>query len=361
MLIWKNCRKILNEFAHFSSFPRRIMPISKKPLRKVCLDIYWIDYGIGKLDNSSFHWQFKILLHWAIRIFTPLALIALSWAAWNARETLVRIVLESKPLLLLAAVGLWMMVHFIGPVFTALIFRSCQQILSYRQAFLIHANRLPAKYLPGGIWHSVARAADYHGQGINGRPIAIYLLIENFMAAATTLAMGGFIVAGLSSAGEGWRWAAGLLAFFGVVTLLLLPWIVNRHLIQSQGGLALKLYCMGVICGIANWTIAGAAFALYLTSFPALELSTSLVEAAGIYIFAWGVGFITLFAPQGIGIAEFTSAQLLSATHSFGTLATLLAGFRVIVLCADLLAWALSLLISNITILKKSASDTHPA
>ena len=256
--------------------------------------------------------------------------------------------------MLLAAMGLWLMVHLIAPIFTVLIFRGCQQVLSYREAFLIHATRLPAKYLPGGIWHSVARAADYHEQGINGRQIAIYLLIENFMAAATTLAMGGVIVAGLSDAGAEWRWAAGLLALLGVATLLVLPWVVNRHLLHSHGGLILKFYYSGIIFSIVNWTIAGTAFVLYLTSFPALELSTSLVEAAGIYIFAWGVGFITLFSPQGIGIAEFTSAQLLSATHSLGTLATVLAGFRVVVLCADLLAWALSFLISKITSLKNA-------
>lgn len=282
-------------------------------------------------------------------------------AAWSAWDTLKDIIRENRPLLLLAAIGLWLMVHLIGPIFTVSIFRGCQQVLSYREAFLIHANRLPAKYLPGGIWHSVARAADYHGQGINGRQIAIYLLIENFMAAATTLAMGGVIVTGLSGAGAEWRWAAGSLAFSGVVTLLLLPWVVNRHLLHSHGGFVLKFYYSGIIFSIVNWTIAGTAFVLYLTSFPALELSTSLVEAAGIYIFAWGVGFITLFAPQGIGIAEFTSAQLLSATHSLGTLATVLVGFRVVVLCADLSAWTFSLLISKITSLKKPFSNTHLA
>ena len=312
------------------------------------------------MNISSHRQKLKTLLRWAIRIFTPLALIALSWAAWNAREILEQIIRESQPLFLLAAIGLWLLVHFIAPVFTVLIFLGCQQTLSYREAFLIHTSRLPAKYLPGGIWHSVARAADYHDQGINGRQIAIYLLIENLMAAATTLAMGGVMVVGLSSAGGEWRWAAGLLAFLGVVTLLFLPWIVNRYL-KSHGGLILKLYCMSVICAISHWAFAGAAFVLYLTSFPTLELSTSLFEAAGVYIFAWGLGFITLFAPQGIGIAEFTSAQLLSATLSFGTLAALLAGFRVVVLCADLLAWALSLLIGNVTILKKPASNIRPA
>lgn len=140
-----------------------------------------------------------------------------------------------------------------------------------------------------------------------------------------------------------------------------MPWIVNRFFLTSQSRLIPRLYFIAIICATTNWLIAGAAFALYLSGFPALELSTSLFEAAGVYIFAWGVGFIALFAPQGIGVAEFTSAQLLSASYSVGTLAVLLAGFRAVILCADLLTWIFSVLVADRTAFRKPSSDSHSA
>lgn len=291
----------------------------------------------------------------------PLALAALSWAAWNTRIILQQIIHQSEGFFLISAIGLWLIVHFCIPIFTVLIFRASRQTISYQAAFLIHAKRLPAKYLPGGIWHSVARATDYHEQGIGGKQITLYLLIENLIAAAVTLLLGGSIVAGLVITQVEWRWAASLLAVSGLITLLFLPRITNHHLFNCQEKLILKFYWAGIFCATFNWIMIGVAFTLYLSSFRTLDLSTSLLQSAGIYIFSWGIGFITLFAPQGIGITEYTSAQLLNTAHSVGTLTVLLAGFRAVILCADLLAWIFSNLTSKIISLKRPLANTHSA
>jgi hypothetical protein len=60
---------------------------------------------------------------------------------------------------------------------------------------------------------------------------------------------------------------------------------------------------------------------------------------AGIYLFSWGVGFLAIFAPQGIGVFEFVASELMASPVGFMGLAALIAGFRIVVLVADIAVW----------------------
>jgi hypothetical protein len=107
-------------------------------------------------------------------------------------------------------------------------------------------------------------------------------------------------------------------------------------------------YYFSIICIIIYWIIAAIAFVCFLTAFKGLGLSVSYIQAGGIYIFSWAVGFIALFAPQGIGVSEFISGQLLATDMSTKTLTALLALFRFIVFIGDILTWFLANIISNL-------------
>ena len=96
----------------------------------------------------------------AVRIFTPLALAALIVAAWHGRLTLAVLVADARLDFLAASLSIWLILHLVSPVFTLLTLNGLGQALRYRDVLCIHVVRLPAKYLPGGIWHSVARATD---------------------------------------------------------------------------------------------------------------------------------------------------------------------------------------------------------
>ncbi len=56
----------------------------------------------------------------------------------------------------------------------------------------------------------------------------------------------------------------------------------------------------------------------------------------GAYMVAWGVGWLAVFAPQGVGVFEVTLASTLGAASA--GVALVLGGYRVIVLARDLLA-----------------------
>ncbi len=79
---------------------------------------------------------------------------------------------------------------------------------------------------------------------------------------------------------------------------------------------------------------------IYLSAFPRLALQAVPLETAGAYLFSWGVGFIAIFAPQGIGVFEVVAADLMRSDSTFMSVAALLAGFRLIILAADATVWA---------------------
>ena len=87
---------------------------------------------------------------------------------------------------------------------------------------------------------------------------------------------------------------------------------------------------------------------IYLCAFPGLALQAAPLETAGAYLFSWGVGFISIFAPRGIGVFEVVAAELMRGDSAFMSVAALLAGFRFIILAADATVWvALHVLSAN--------------
>jgi hypothetical protein len=87
------------------------------------------------------------------------------------------------------------------------------------------------------------------------------------------------------------------------------------------------------------WVGAAISFLLYLNAFPSSTGGYSQVEMGGIYLFSWGVGFLSIFAPQGLGVFEVVASELLTGNIGFMELAALIGGFRVVVLVADLAVW----------------------
>ena len=90
------------------------------------------------------------------------------------------------------------------------------------------------------------------------------------------------------------------------------------------------------------WVVAAATFICYLAAFPAVLAAASLIEVGATYLFSWGVGYVAIFAPQGIGVFEVVAGKLLNAPLSLGGMAALMAGFRLVILAADAVVWVLS-------------------
>jgi hypothetical protein len=280
-----------------------------------------------------------VILRVAKRIFLPIALTFLAYFAWESRELLVDVVRNANPLMLAVAVLVWMLMNAVAPLFSMLIFRARNVPLSYKTAARVHIANLPARYIPGGIWHTVGRIGSFRDLDIGKRDISIFVFLENTLAVCVAFVIGGSLLAAIRGL-DGWGQVAALSAVGGAVLLLASPFILSLRVIQGGKRFPTSDFVTVMIVTAISWCVAATAFVIYLSAFPGLRLQAAPLETAGTYLFSWGVGFISIFAPQGIGVFEVVAADLMRGAGTLMSVAALLAGFRLVVLAADAAAFA---------------------
>ena len=111
-------------------------------------------------NQSILKKKIKLIIKLIKILFTPVAFLFLGYFVWRSKEDLMMLFLDASIFWFMISIILWMLLHFISPVFTKVIFKSYGVSLDYLSIFSIHVARLPAKYLPGGIWNTVARTND---------------------------------------------------------------------------------------------------------------------------------------------------------------------------------------------------------
>lgn len=291
------------------------------------------------------------MMVWLKRLFATFAIGFLVYFGWQSRDLLAETIISANLFYLAAATAIWLLMHLISPLFTVLVFRGSGFDIAFNAAARIHLSNLPARYIPGGIWHTVGRIVAFREMGIDARRISLFVICENGLAVAVAFILGGgvlYMFRGL----ENWGGLAALCAVGGAISLLLLPVITQYLLFRGMQGLGGRYYLMSVAIAALSWCIASTAFVVFISAFTALELDISFLETAAVYLFSWGVGFVAVFAPQGIGVFEVMAGELLRGSLALGGIAVLLAGFRAVIFIADLFAWLLGRLL-----LSSSASE----
>jgi hypothetical protein len=239
---------------------------------------------------------------------------------------------------------IWAVLHLLSPVVAMLVFNSERPAVNYKRALHFHVRNLPARYLPGGIWHTVGRVIDFHAHGISRKQLAAFVFLENSLAASVTIFAGG-VCLGYFRGSVGWGgigMAAAMVAFVGMI--MALP-ATNKWILGNAERISLMRYVCSIGVVAMFWVLAALAFILYMHSFADLLRTASFVEIAGAYLFSWGIGFISIFAPQGIGVFEVVSSSILTGAIRPELIIVLLSGFRLVILAADLIVWVLNYLV----------------
>ncbi len=294
--------------------------------------------------------KYKPIIQWFKFLFTLTALIFICYATWKNHYNISKLFLDAQINWLIISISLWILLHFISPIFTSKLLKNLSLKLNYKKALIIHITHLPAKYIPGGVWHSVARAGDYYRSGLSSRQVGSYLLIENIVVATVTLMLGGLIVMHIDNIDAYWLFITITCCVISTFVLLILPFILNKRLLTLNTTIHFIGYLSSISLMLIYWIVACLSFISYLKAFPDLGFNMSEVEISGVYLFSWGIGFVTIFAPQGIGISEVVTTQLLQGSLSIESLIVIIAGFRIIVLIADLLTWLFSLIFISLSI-----------
>jgi hypothetical protein len=290
-----------------------------------------------RVKSASF---WRLALNMIRAAMLPLALGVLVYLGWGARDLLRQLLATANVFYLALSLSFWVGAHFASPLFAAVVFSRKHRPLDYAAAFIIHARNLPARYLPGGVWHTVGRVVDFRGRGLTARQLSAFVLMENGLAAAFTLGVGGasvWVVQGFT----GWGRIGAFCALAGLAGLILCWVVLHRWILKGDEKMLLARYAGCTAVTALFWTIAATAFVCYLRAFPEWEHATDWAQIGGIYLLAWGLGFIAVFAPQGVGVFEVVLASLLSGTLPLGAATVFIAGFRLVVLCADAVVYLL--------------------
>lgn len=209
----------------------------------------------------------------------------------------------------------------------------------WRASLAATAASAPARYLPGGIWFAVSRGAELRRRGVPLAALGAVAALETALVPVTGFALGGLLLLASGRAGGG---ALTLPLAVAALALLVLasPPVVNAVLrLRHPAGSAhrpprLGWGAHGRLVGwiVLFWAWSAATFASYVSAFPAAT-DAPAVAVAGAFMVAWGVGWLAVFAPQGVGVFEVTLAALLaSGAPAF---AGVVAGYRAVVLVRD--------------------------
>jgi hypothetical protein len=283
---------------------------------------------------------------WLYRLrrgFIPLGLAFLAYSAYLAGDSLLPLLATvSVPRLLLACM-LWSLAQWIGPLASLAMARILDVRLGYRELALVSVLRLPAKYLPGGIWQSVARFAAYQRMEIKTSDSMTILVAEHVFALGTSIALGASLLLWETHSLNASRIAAGLLALAIIGLLLSSAWLqCSQNRARGASRWILKL----VLSTCLFWILAAASFCVYwMAVFDSGAADLRLVGSC--YLLSWAAGFVVIFSPQGLGVFEWTAAHLMQSTQPLSVVVTAVAGFRMVSIIGDMATWLIGMALSR--------------
>jgi hypothetical protein len=245
-----------------------------------------------------------------------------------------------RPWLLIAALGCSFLQLALNASFWVRALAAAGEHVPWRTALEVTARSVPARYVPGSVWYAMSRGAMLRAAGAGVGALAVAAILESLLTVVVSVALGGVLL-GLAGRLPG----DGLTGVMWVVVLVVAsaPPVLNRALAwiaRRRGTPAPALrwsdHTALVAWMVAFWTLSALTFTLYLQAFPAALPGPAVI--AGTFLIAWAIGFLTPFAPQGVGAFEVTFAALLVGTGG-GPLVVIVVAFRALIAVRDAVAF----------------------
>lgn len=204
-----------------------------------------------------------------------------------------------------------------------------------------------ASMLPGGIWGFAGLAGILWSKGIS-KADSLLVIFLNTLIMLTACAVVG--ITGLAST-FGWGFAAISLLPFLLLLICRnkLDHLRAKYLPDSSQLPATAALIKVLLIGIAAWVISSSCFAwLFYTSagFGILPFWT----VSGAYATAYLGGYLTLFAPSGLGVSEGLTTLILAPAVGTEKILSIAIAFRIV---NTFIIWG------NILIAVLAASQSH--
>lgn len=184
---------------------------------------------------------------------------------------------------------------------------------SFGKMFHLYSTIQLSKYLPGGVWHFVGRFGVYRVNGLDNREAGQSILVENIWLLSSAILFGAMVCATNRGLLDFIGFPSSALLQVGLILLLLAAWVaVNvisaRVLLKRrlEGGALLRQ----MLIQSAVWVFIGLSFFALLP--PRIMNLETATLSMGAFAIGWALGYVTIFAPSGIGIREVVITAILA-------------------------------------------------
>jgi len=193
----------------------------------------------------------------------------------------------------------------------------------YSKMLTVSAVTQLGKYLPGGIWHFVGKFGIYRANGMSNKQATKAMLVENFWLLGSAFMIGATAMAGFSSKvlcqvlsqktvtifqENSLQIAAILLPIIWIIILL----VVEQFAVAVHTEKRWKKLVRILVDQILTWVLFGLSL---WGLFPETDLNL-IGLTLGTFSVSWSAGYVTVFAPGGIGIREILLTTLLGVVFS---------------------------------------------
>jgi len=183
-----------------------------------------------------------------------------------------------------------------------------QVSLSWRESFSIYNLTQLAKYIPGSIWQFVGRFMILKNKGFESKKIRDSIFFEHFWILAIASIFG--VVGMLSSPDLFYVWFGEQEIMFTITLVLtvlicIVSFVFGFIIYKKISFKKIKAFwpALSIILNLAIvWFALGVS--VWVTLQPYVDVMPSILIITGAFCLAYVLGFLTPFAPAGIGIRE---------------------------------------------------------
>lgn len=211
-------------------------------------------------------------------------------------------------------------------------------------AFLAYHLSQMGKYIPGSVWQHVSRAYMYRNRGVPAGPLATTIVLELGWVLASSLVIGfgllllvrpdaimsslAPLVAELSAP---LIVAAIVATIIFLLALLVLVLVRYRHMLSTLLR-AVRLDPLLLVLLVGMWWLFGVSLQTLL---PVDGSQAPMAYIIGLFAIAYGLGFLVVFAPAGLGVREAVLVSGLSPLVGLGPSIIIVAVHRLLYLVND--------------------------
>jgi len=176
------------------------------------------------------------------------------------------------------------------------------------------------KYIPGGIWHFIARYASYKENNLSIKDIGKAFIIENYWVVISSIFFSLFFIVQSDPINILEKLRILFLPKFKFILLfvILIVWYVLLIFIEVflNSSLTKKMMWQNLrrfLSQFIMWVVYGLSFLILLLNHNFSQLSIYII---GAIVLSFVAGYLVIFAPGGLGFREFAAVFLFSTIFS---------------------------------------------